>query len=54
MTKDNKRGAEGLQSYDKGRIMMEAYVARVKAGQSVKTPLRVMINAKTNVITRYI
>lgn len=54
MKKDDKRSANGLQSYDRGRLMMEACVARVKAGQSVKTPLHTMINAKTNIITRYI
>lgn len=54
MKKDDKRGVKNLQSYDRGRLMMEAYVARVKAGQSVKTPLHTMINAKTNIITRYI
>lgn len=54
MKKDDKRGVKSLQSYDKGRLMVEAYVARVKAGQSIKTPLHTMINAKTNIITRYI
>lgn len=42
------------QSYDKGRLMMEAYLVRIKSNQSTKEKLTAMVDAKTNTITRYI
>ena len=49
----NTRHSDVLESYNKGRLMMEAYLARIKADRSIKEKLTAMIDAKTNTITRY-
>ncbi len=50
----NTRHSDALESYDKGRLMMEAYLARIKANKSINQKLSAMVDAKTNKITRYI
>lgn len=42
------------QGYDKGRLMMEAYLARIKVNRNTKDKLTAMVDAKTNKITKYI
>lgn len=50
----NTRHYDASESYNKGRLMMEAYLARIKADRSTKEKLSAMVDAKTNKITRYI
>ena len=50
----NTRNSDASESYNKGRLMMEAYLARIKADRSTKEKLSAMVDAKTNKITRYI
>lgn len=50
----NTRNSDASESYNKGRLMMEAYLARIKADRSTKEKLSALVDAKTNKITRYI
>lgn len=38
------------QGYDKGRLMMEVYLTRIKANRNTTA----MVDAKTNTVTKYI
>lgn len=42
------------QGYDKGRLMMEAYLTRIKGNRNIKEKLTAMVDAKTNKFTKYL
>ena len=41
-------------AYDDARLRMEAYVERIRRGKSLEGELVALIDARTNVVTRYI